>query len=82
MHLYTKESKTHMEALAWWRHTRPTRTREKIVVENLVGTALSVVKKKWAAMQYKTSLVELFAAGADVGDFFQQRLIVESCLSI
>ena len=44
-HLYSKESKTHMEALAWWRHTRPARKREKIVVENLVRTALGIVNR-------------------------------------
>ena len=43
-HLYSKESKMHMEALAWWQHTRPLRKRE-IVVENLVRTALGVVKR-------------------------------------
>lgn len=47
--------------------------REKMVVKNLLRAALTVVKIKSAALHYETNIAQLFAAGADVGDFGHSR---------
>ena len=68
-HFNCTQSKTHMDALGWWRYTELARPREKQVVENQIRTALGIVKTKSAALSYETRIAKLQMAGADVVDF-------------
>ncbi len=67
------ESKTHMDALAWWHFTKAVRQRKSQVVENQIRTVVGIVKTKSAAQSYETRIAELQMSGADVGDFGHGR---------
>ena len=67
-HFSCNESKTHVDALAWWHFTKAARQRKSQVVENQIPTVLGVVKTKSAAQSYETRIAELQMSGADVGD--------------
>lgn len=44
-----------------------------MAVKNQLRAALTVVKTKAAALHYETQVAQLYAAGADVGDFGHSR---------
>lgn len=44
-----------------------------MVVKNQLCVALTVVKTKSTALHYENNIAQLFAAGADVGDFGHSR---------
>ena len=71
-HFNSTESKTHIDALAWWHFTESVRQRETRVVVNQIRTALGIVKTKSAAQSYETRIAELQMSGAD-GDFGHDR---------
>ena len=74
-HLSGKESKTHRDAIHYHHLLKPVRTRESLVVKNQLRAALTVVKTKSAVLHYETHIAQLFAAGADVGDYGHSRHI-------
>ena len=72
-HLSEKESKTHRDATQYHHILKPVRKRESLVVKNQLRAALTAVKTKSAALHYETQIAQLFAAGADVGDYGHSR---------
>ena len=64
-HFNSNESKTHMDAVAWWHYTKALQERKNRVVENQIRTALGIVQTKCAAQSYETRIAELQMSGAD-----------------
>lgn len=72
-HLSGKESKTHQAAIQYAHFLQPVKNREQLVIKNQIRAALTVVKSKSAAVHYENQIANLYAAGADVGDFGHSR---------
>ena len=81
-HFSTSESKTHMDAAAWWHFTKPIRKRELRVVQNQIQTAIGVVKTKSAGRSYEERIAELYVAGADVGDYGHSRNLFNDMIKV
>ncbi len=60
---------THGLALQHKKAIADVEKRRIFVVKNRLKTALEVVKSKSPAPRYETSISELHAAGADIGDY-------------
>lgn len=58
-----------------------TMEREVKVVQNQLRIAIGIVKSKSAALQYESRIAELYAAGADVGDFGHSRKLFPEMIS-
>ena len=56
--------------------------REQKVVKNQLRTALGIVKTKSAALQYESRIAELYAAGADIGDFGHSRKLFPDMIAV
>ncbi len=72
-HITGKTSKTHRDAVRHHHLQKPPRKREALVVKNQLRAALTVIKNKSAALHYENNISQLYAAGADVGDFGHSR---------
>lgn len=72
-HMTGKTSKTHLDAVRHHHLQEPLRKREILVVKNQLRAAITVVKTKSAALHYENNIAQLFAAGADVGDYGHSR---------
>ena len=72
-HLSGQESKTHQDAVHHKHLMKPLKARERLVVKNQLRAMLTVVKTKAATLHYESNIAELYAAGADVGDYGHSR---------
>ena len=73
---------THTKATLSARSVDKRMKRETLVVKNLLRTSFGVVKTKSAAIQYESRVAELFAAGADVGDYGHSRKLFPDMISV
>lgn len=56
--------------------------KQVTVVKNQLRMALGVVKSKCAALQYESRIAELYAAGAEFGDFGQSRKLFPVMINV
>ncbi len=73
---------THKKAAMHYTATQKTMKKETLVVKNQLRTAMGVLKSKEAAFQYEARIAELYAAGAEVGDFGHSRNMFPEMLSV
>ena len=73
---------THTKATLSARSVDKRMKQETLVVKNLLRTSLGVVKTNSAAIQYESRVAELYAAGADVGDYGHSRKLFPDMISV
>ena len=66
-------SNVHQKSLTHSRKIAASLKAQQSVVKNQLRTALGIIKSKAAALQYEERIAELYAAGANIGDFGHSR---------